>query len=289
MCHSLNGAALIILFFFFFFCILKYLHYCRNRIALLQKEEERARKKIDQTKDRANEILAMRDENERRMEAFVSASNEEKALQRELQERNKQNEIETKQALAMQSQKILARRKEDAHLLNLEKRNMTKMLIREQESELRLKQKKREEIRNLEEQIRMKRDMEKQENERRIREQYEKRAAAEESEARRAEKLVRALEQKEKEWMSKLAEAQTIQEAAFGHLEYSLLRDNHGGDNGSSIASPASEMMTDATGQRGAPLLPKVVGPKAGGTPARTMSGGSAGSGSGRKKTSKKI
>jgi hypothetical protein len=221
----------------------------RNRIALLQKEEERARKKIDQTKDRAHEILAMRDENERRMHAFIAASDEEKALQRELQERNKLNEVETKQALALQSQKILAKRKEEAHLLNLEKRNMTKLLIREQESELRLKQQKREEVRKMEEMIRLKRDMERAEQERRIREQYEKKAAAEEAEARRAEKLVRALEMKEKAWMTKLAEAQLIQEAAFGHLEYSLLRDEQRDrerDGGSSsIASPASEMLTD--------------------------------------------
>ena len=33
-----------------------------NRIALLQKEEERARKKIEMTKDRADEIIAMRNE-----------------------------------------------------------------------------------------------------------------------------------------------------------------------------------------------------------------------------------
>ena len=209
---------------------------------MLQKEEERARKKIDQTRDRAGEILSMRDENERRMQAYIEASGEEKSLQRQLQERNKQNEIETKQALAMQAQKILSKRKEDAHLLNLEKRNMTKMLIREQENELRLKQKKREEVRKMEEEARLKREEEKRENDRKVRELYEQKAAAEEAEARRAEKLVKALEKKEREWMAKLSEAQTIQEAAFGHLEYSLLRDG-GGD--SSIASPQSELMTE--------------------------------------------
>ena len=48
----------------------------RNRVALLQKEEERARKKIDQTKERAMEIIAMRDENERRLQSYIEMSNE---------------------------------------------------------------------------------------------------------------------------------------------------------------------------------------------------------------------
>lgn len=43
-----------------------------NRIALLQKEEERARKKIDATKDRANEILSMRHEHEKRIQVNMN-------------------------------------------------------------------------------------------------------------------------------------------------------------------------------------------------------------------------
>lgn len=196
-----------------------------NRIALLQKEEERARKKIDQTKERATEIISMRDENERRMRAYIEASSEEKALQRELQERNKEMEIETKRALAMQSQRILHKRKEDAHVLNQEKRNLTRQLIKEQENELRMKQQRREEVRRMEEEARARREHEKREQDRRLREMLEAKAAAEEAEARRAEKLVKALEKKEREWMTKLQEAQSIQEAAFGHLEYALVRD----------------------------------------------------------------
>lgn len=48
-----------------------------NRIALLQKEEERARRKIEKTKDRASEILTMRDENFQRVDRFVRAAEEE--------------------------------------------------------------------------------------------------------------------------------------------------------------------------------------------------------------------
>ena len=59
----------------FFACLTPSSPICfRNRIALLQKEEERARKKIEKTKTRAVEILALRDENERRIKDWIAAS-----------------------------------------------------------------------------------------------------------------------------------------------------------------------------------------------------------------------
>lgn len=49
----------------FFSC---FSYYNQNRIALLKKEEDRAWRKIQQTKKRADEILSMRKDNERRIE-----------------------------------------------------------------------------------------------------------------------------------------------------------------------------------------------------------------------------
>lgn len=166
----------------------------------------------------------MRRENERRMQVYIEASTEERALQRELQERNKEVELETRKTVQDQSRRIVEKRREDAHSLNQEKRNLTKQLIREQEKDLRMKQKKRDEVRRLEEEAKRKREEEKRRNDQRVREEYERRAAAEQTEVKRAEKLVKALERKEREWMSKLQDAQTVQEAAFEHLEYALLK-----------------------------------------------------------------
>ena len=42
-----------------------------NRIALLQKEEDRARKKIDFTKEKAKDIILLKSENETRIKAHV--------------------------------------------------------------------------------------------------------------------------------------------------------------------------------------------------------------------------
>ena len=44
------------------------LEFRQNRIALLKKEEERAWRKIQQTKKRADDIVLMRRENEKRLE-----------------------------------------------------------------------------------------------------------------------------------------------------------------------------------------------------------------------------
>jgi hypothetical protein len=188
------------------------------------------------------EIVTMRRENERRMQVYIEASTEERVLQRELQERNKEVELETRKTVQQQTKRILEKRREDALSLNLEKRNLTKQLIREQEKDLRMKQKKRDEIRRREDEAKRKREEEKRKHDERVRLEYERRAAAEQAEVRRAEKLVKALERKEREWMSKLQEAQTVQEAAFEHLEYALLKPSR--DSGSvvsSIRSPGEE------------------------------------------------
>ena len=195
-----------------------------NRIALLQKEEERARKKIDMTKDRAAEILAMRSENEKRMMQFLNAGSEEAQQQQQLREKNKDQDIEGKKARQAISDMILNKRKEDAVELQMQKKQLTKMMLKEQERELRLKQQKRDEVRRTQEAARLRREEEAREKERKVREFYERKAAEEEAEARRAEKLVKELERKEREWISKLRNAQLVQENAFEHLESALMK-----------------------------------------------------------------
>lgn len=195
-----------------------------NRIALLQKEEERARKKIDSTKDRAAEILAMRSENEKRMMQFLNAGSEEQQIQQQLREKNKDQDVEGRRARQAIADMILNKRKEDAIELQMQKRQLTKMMLKEQEKELRLKQQKRDEVRRIQEAAKLKREEEAREKERRVRELYERKAAEEEAEARRAEKLVRELERKEREWISKLRSAQLVQEDAFEHLESALMK-----------------------------------------------------------------
>jgi hypothetical protein len=55
-----------------------------------------------------------------------------------------------------------------------------------------------------------------------MKEEYAKKLEAEALEARRAEKLVKMLEKKEKEWIAKLRATQTVQDTAFEQLESAL-------------------------------------------------------------------
>ena len=195
-----------------------------NRIALLQKEEERARKKIDDTKERASEIIHMRNENEKRMKEYLGAGDQEKKLRAELNRRNKERDEQTKKALEQVHGQILNKRKENASNLQSQKKQLTKFMLKEQEKELRMKQRKRDEVKRLEQAAKEKRERERKERERKTREIYEKKAAEEEAEARRAEKLVKELERKEREWISKLKDAQNIQEYAYEELETALTK-----------------------------------------------------------------
>ena len=116
-----------------------------NRIALLQKEEERARKKIDDTKDRATEIIHMRGENEKRMRDYLSAGNAEQLMREELQRKVKENDAEGRKARQEIHGNILNKRREEAAQLLNQKKLLTKFMLKEQEMELKLKQKKRDE------------------------------------------------------------------------------------------------------------------------------------------------
>lgn len=193
---------------------------------MLQKEEERARKKIEQTKERALEILLMRAENEKRVLNYFEATGKNTEHRRTLQSKARENDYEMRRQRAEQLESIHLKRREDVTEMQQERKELTRIMLKDQEKDLRMKQRMREEIRKKEEEARNRREMEKRENDRKIKEAYEKKAAVEESDARKAEKLVKALERREREWMIKLRDAQSVQETAFEQLETALLGDS---------------------------------------------------------------
>jgi len=166
----------------------------------------------------------MRGENEKRMREYLSAGNAEQHLREELQRKVKENDAEGRKARQEIHGNILNRRREEASNLQNQKKQLTKFMLREQEMELKLKQKKRDEVREAQLEAQRKREAAAADRERKIREMYEKKAKEEEVNARRAEKLVKDLERKEREWIAKLKEAQAVQEYAFEELEGALMK-----------------------------------------------------------------
>lgn len=121
---------------------------------------------------------------------------EEQNLQAELQKRNKEMEkqgIKNREQLRNQ---ILTKRREDAMKLQHDKKELTKQLLKEQEKELRMKQLKKEKVRKMEEEAKAKRDAEMKAKEEEIKRYYREKAMKEAEEAKKAEKLVKALEKK---------------------------------------------------------------------------------------------
>eukprot|EP00928_Gymnodinium_smaydae_P046761 TRINITY_DN3117_c0_g1_i1.p1 TRINITY_DN3117_c0_g1~~TRINITY_DN3117_c0_g1_i1.p1 ORF type:complete len:296 (-),score=91.86 TRINITY_DN3117_c0_g1_i1:63-836(-) len=204
-----------------------------NRIALLKQEEEKAWKKIEETRKRASEINELRQQNEQKFaakEQFYKAKWESirsaqqqnnynrdkaKALREAtkdgLAEMRKQNAERTKQ----QSHNILLQKKEreqQERQLNLERSNM-------------IKQKKEEARRKLEEDRLS--QLEK------FREDYESRTAQEELLRARTDALVAKMEKEEMELIQRLQNTQTVQRNAYEELEAAL-------GTGSKQMAPAS-------------------------------------------------
>eukprot|EP00600_Ochromonadales_sp_CCMP1393_P001898 CAMPEP_0174984554 /NCGR_PEP_ID=MMETSP0004_2-20121128/17794_1 /TAXON_ID=420556 /ORGANISM="Ochromonas sp., Strain CCMP1393" /LENGTH=380 /DNA_ID=CAMNT_0016236991 /DNA_START=38 /DNA_END=1180 /DNA_ORIENTATION=+ len=212
-----------------------------NRIALIQKEEERARKKIEQTKERAVEILALRNDTQKRVKAYKNANSEVKQLQQIMLAKNREQEEESKRVRAHRLDTMQKKKKSEVIDMLMEKKYLTQMMIHEQEKDIQMKQKRRMEIRKMEEEAKAKKEAERLEREAKIKEFYERKLVEEANEAKRAEKLVKDLEKKEKEWIARLRNAQQVQSEAFEQLEGALHKDTSGG-------SPASSNNNGAAG-----------------------------------------
>lgn len=221
-----------------------------NRIALLQKEEERSIKKIEQTKERALEILAIRDENERRMQDLIEATDARKTIQKQQRQRNIAVEQEARRIKQSNAEAIMRKKREEAAMVQAQKDVMRKEAIEMERMEVEKKQKQRELIRKQEEDIKLKKELDKREQERRVHDAFLQRAKQEEQEAAKAEKMVRALERKEKEWIERLKGVQIAQETAFEKLGSALQADSigspvSGSGSGSSIPSKTSRNDVD--------------------------------------------
>eukprot|EP01041_Mallomonas_annulata_P011531 gene11531-24123_t len=207
-----------------------------NRIALLQKEEDRSKKKIEQTRDRALEILALRDENEKRLQDLIDATDAKRQYQKKLHARNTTLEQESRQIREERMEEIQRRKKDEALEVQEHKKTLRKELMATERLEREKKQRQRELIKKQEEEAKQRKEQERRENERRIHEMNIMKAKQEEAEAVKAEKLVRALEKKEREYIEKLRNVQISQESAFERLEVALQADSYNNNN-SSISS----------------------------------------------------
>jgi len=193
-----------------------------NRIALLKQEEEKAWKKIEETRKRANEILDLRKQNENKFVAkenfykqkweSIRAAQAQNAMSRDkaraLRDQTRQGMMEQKHANARntkeQSQQLLLQKKE---------RESTERQANVERSAY-LKARKEDAKRRLEEDRLA--QLEK------FREDYEARTAQEELLRARTDALVAKMEKEEMELIQRLQNTQNVQKNAYEELEAAL-------------------------------------------------------------------
>mmetsp|Transcript_11330 Transcript_11330/g.26218 ORF Transcript_11330/g.26218 Transcript_11330/m.26218 type:complete len:231 (+) Transcript_11330:126-818(+) len=194
----------------------------QNRIALLKKEEARAWRKIQQTKGRAEEIVRMRKENERKNQEKVVMAKRAEEKERKLAEENLRMEERARRARAMQLDEMYRKKQQEVAVVKMEKVNNKEYVQKQNMMSLKEKKAKREAIKRHEEEIAAQRKAEKAAFEQANEEAYLRRVKTKHTETRRKEKQVTNLEKVEMKLIQKLRNTQQLQQQAFHELESAL-------------------------------------------------------------------
>ena len=193
-----------------------------NRLAHLRAEEEKARKKIAETKRRADEVATMK----RRNALLQKKKAEEKAMQQNVIQREQQRVAMRRAAQRAQKSGAHSKMNEDKLKYVRQQREQAKShraqvlegKLREEERAKQLKDK----IRQRE--IRLKMQKEKEEKERRIRQAkaYQKRLQEERVKQDIADSQISAMEEEEMRLIERLRKTQDMQRKAYASLESAL-------------------------------------------------------------------
>lgn len=193
-----------------------------NRIALLKQEEEKAWKKIEETRKRASEIVDLRKSNEKKFSAKEDFYKQKWESIRYAQSKNAENRDKSK-AIREQTKHSLmeqkhanaqATKQQSNHMLLMKKESDANERASKLERSAYLKSRKDESKQRLEEQRLA--QLEK------FREDYEARVAQEELLRARTDALVAKMEKEEMELIQRLQNTQTIQRNAYEELEVAL-------------------------------------------------------------------
>lgn len=193
-----------------------------NRVAQLQKEDEKAKKRIQETQKRAAEIRNLRKRNE-------DHKLEKEALN---QQRNRELAMQMEQ-LTVAKRENERRKQESAEFLARQKREMREMTKGEQAAherqlaEQRLLERKKaleskEAVRQKQQECKEKQLSEKQKQMEQNRLEYERRLAEEMKEQQKKEKELQKLAQQEMELIERLQHKQLEQRTAYEELESAL-------------------------------------------------------------------
>jgi len=193
-----------------------------NRIALLKQEEEKAWKKIEETRKRAGDIVQLRQQNEQKFSAKEQFYKEKWESIRAAQSHNAYNREKGKAVREATRTGMLEQRQNNAQQAKKESQHM---LLQKKDREAGERQSNAERcnyIKSKKDEARRKMEEERLAQLERFREDYEARTAQEELLRARTDALVAKMEKEEMELIQRLQNTQTVQRSAYEELEMAL-------------------------------------------------------------------
>jgi len=193
-----------------------------NRIALLKQEEEKAWKKIEETRKRASEIMELRSQNEQKFNAKEQFYKEKWESIRAAQSHNAYNREKAKAVREATRTGLLEQRQQNAQKT---KQMSQQMLLQKKDREAAERQSNTERsafIKQKKEEARRKMEEERLGQLERFREDYESRTAQEDLLRARTDALVAKMEKEEMELIQRLQNTQSVQRNAYEELEAAL-------------------------------------------------------------------
>lgn len=198
-----------------------------NRIALLKQEEEKAWKKIEETRTRADEITGLRELNEGKFTAKADYYNTRYEGVKQAQAQNAYNRDRRKAHKDNTTSEIAEEKRRNVE----ETRKQSEMNLRvKREKELleqQMNAQRSEAIRRQKEEAKARIEKEKAEKLAKYKEDYENRVAQEEMLRSRTEALVAQMEKEEMELIQRLQNTQNVQRKAYEDLEDALNTSAH--------------------------------------------------------------
>lgn len=202
-------------------CDLKLL---QNRIALLQSEENKAWKKISQTQERAEEILAMRIANRRRQDeknrSATAKAQQARSEQRKQHSQKKESVIKKRHAEIQ----VISKRFQDVEQVKTESRRLKLEREQRQLLEVARAKEKREAIRRQEAALKSKKMAERQLADQNVALRLLRKVTSEERALREHRRRAEEMEHTERELIARLQGTQLMQQQAYSVLEHALLR-----------------------------------------------------------------
>jgi len=193
-----------------------------NRIALLQLEEKRAMKKIEETKKKAKEIMELKNRNlqAQREKEELRRQKEEEDMRKMMQNKTIKEQVKVNQE--NNRNQLLRRLKDDVELMRKTKQDIKEQTIQAKDEEYIKNAQIASQIRNKEKELQLKKKKQLEEIKQKARLEYESKIEQEFILKEKTDELIARLEQQEMELIQRLQNTQSLQKEAFDDLERAL-------------------------------------------------------------------